>query len=126
MFLEAERIPAIIRNMQEHTNPGGYNLIVCAMDTEDYPCQMPFSFTFKVGDMSIIRIGNWSNTMKILATSIVEMRMEIEFNFGFAPCWQKKNKKAEMLRSCLQIEDKVIKKLLLGDDVSELLQKFQT
>ena len=42
MFLDADRIPAIIRNMQEHTNPGGYNLIVCAMDTEDYPCQMPF------------------------------------------------------------------------------------
>ena len=41
MFLEADRIPVIIRNMQEHTNPGGYNLIVCAMDTEDYPCQMP-------------------------------------------------------------------------------------
>ena len=52
MFLEAERIPAIIRNMQEHTNPGGYNLIVCAMDTEDYPCQMPFSFTFKEGELA--------------------------------------------------------------------------
>ena len=52
MFLEAERIPAIIRNMQEHTNPGGYNLIVCAMDTEDYPCQIPFSFTFKEGELA--------------------------------------------------------------------------
>ena len=52
MFLEADRIPAIIRNMQEHTNPGGYNLIVCAMDTEDYPCQMPFSFTFKEGELA--------------------------------------------------------------------------
>jgi len=38
MFLQAERIPAIIRNMQEQTSIGGYNLIVCAMDTEDYPC----------------------------------------------------------------------------------------
>ena len=52
MFLEADRIPAIIRNMQEHTNPGGYNLIVCAMDTEDYPCEMPFSFTFKEGELA--------------------------------------------------------------------------
>ena len=33
MFLQADRIPAIIRNMQDQTNPGGYNLIVCAMDT---------------------------------------------------------------------------------------------
>ena len=52
MFLDADRIPAIIRNMQEHTNPGGYHLIVCAMDTEDYPCQMPFSFTFKEGELA--------------------------------------------------------------------------
>ena len=29
MFLgRADRIPAIIQHMQEHTNPGGYNLIV--------------------------------------------------------------------------------------------------
>ena len=33
MFLNRERIPAIIKNMQEHTNPGGYNLIVAAMST---------------------------------------------------------------------------------------------
>ena len=52
MFLQADRIPAIIRNMQEQTNPGGYNLIVCAMDTEDYPCQVPFSFTFKEGELA--------------------------------------------------------------------------
>lgn len=52
MFLQADRIPAIIRNMQDQTNPGGYNLIVCAMDTEDYPCQVPFSFTFKEGELA--------------------------------------------------------------------------
>ena len=92
MFLEAERIPAIIRNMQD-TNLGGYNLIVCAMDTEDYPCQMPSRLPLKKEEWrSITRIGNWSNTMKILATSIVEMRMEIEFNFDLQPCWQRKNK----------------------------------
>ena len=52
MFLQADRIPAIIRNMQDQTNPGGYNLIVCAMVTEDYPCQVPFSFTFKEGELA--------------------------------------------------------------------------
>lgn len=52
MFLQADRIPAIIRNMQDQTNPGGYNLIVCAMETEDYPCQVPFSFTFKEGELA--------------------------------------------------------------------------
>ena len=52
MFLQADRIPDIIQNMQDQTNPGGYNLIVCAMDTEDYPCQVPFSFTFKEGELA--------------------------------------------------------------------------
>ena len=52
MFLQADRIPAIIQNMQDQTNPGGYNLIVCAMDTEDYPCQVPFPFTFKEGELA--------------------------------------------------------------------------
>ena len=52
MFLQAERIPAIIQNMQEHTTVGGYNLIVCAMDTEDYPCSVNFPFTFKEGELA--------------------------------------------------------------------------
>lgn len=51
MFLERDRVPAIIRNMQEQTRPGGYNLIVAAMDTEDAPCPMNFSFTFGVGEL---------------------------------------------------------------------------
>ena len=51
MFLNRERVPEIIRNMQEQTNPGGYNLIVCSMDTESHPCHMPFSFTFKEGEL---------------------------------------------------------------------------
>ena len=51
MFLNREQIPAIIHNMQEHTRVGGYNLIVCAMDTAAYPCPMPFSFTFKEGEL---------------------------------------------------------------------------
>ncbi len=51
MFLNRERIPAIIDNMQKNTKVGGYNLIVSAMSTEDYPCPMPFSFTFKAGEL---------------------------------------------------------------------------
>ena len=51
MFLNRERIPAIIDNMQRNTKVGGYNLIVCAMDTERYPCKNPFSFTFSEGEL---------------------------------------------------------------------------
>lgn len=51
MFLQADKIPSIIANMQNQTKVGGYNLIVCAMDTQAYPCTMPFSFTFKEGEL---------------------------------------------------------------------------
>lgn len=51
MFLESDRIPHIIRNMQESTADGGYNLIIAAMSTDDYPCPLPFSFTFKEGEL---------------------------------------------------------------------------
>lgn len=51
MFLDPDCIPHIIYNMQEHTNIGGYNLIVCAMDTAEHPCHMPFSFTFSEGEL---------------------------------------------------------------------------
>ena len=52
MFLNRDRIPAIIENMQKNTKVGGYNLIVCAMSTEDHPCPMPFSFTFKESELA--------------------------------------------------------------------------
>ncbi|MFA9487786.1 MULTISPECIES: SAM-dependent methyltransferase TehB [unclassified Mannheimia] len=52
MFLNRERIPAIVENMQKNTKVGGYNLIVCAMSTDDYPCPMPFSFTFAEGELA--------------------------------------------------------------------------
>ncbi|MGY4677056.1 SAM-dependent methyltransferase TehB [Pasteurella sp. P03HT] len=51
MFLNPERIPYIIQNMQEHTLSGGYNLIVSAMSTADVPCPVPFPFTFKEGEL---------------------------------------------------------------------------
>lgn len=52
MFLQPERIPHIIKNMQECTLPGGYNLIISAMSTDDFPCTVPFSFTLKSGELS--------------------------------------------------------------------------
>lgn len=52
MFLQRDRIPAIIKNMQANTKINGYNLIVCAMDTVEYPCSMPFSFTFKENELA--------------------------------------------------------------------------
>lgn len=51
MFLNRERIPSLIANMQACTAPGGYNLIVAAMDSHDYPCSLPFPFTFKAGEL---------------------------------------------------------------------------
>ncbi|MDA8479004.1 tellurite resistance methyltransferase TehB [Citrobacter sp. Awk 4] len=51
MFLEANTIPGLIANMQRCTKPGGYNLIVAAMDTEDFPCTVDFPFTFKEGEL---------------------------------------------------------------------------
>ncbi|PJG86594.1 SAM-dependent methyltransferase TehB [Conservatibacter flavescens] len=51
MFLDRQAVPAIIKNMQEQTNIGGYNLIVAAMSTDDVPCPMPFSFTFKENEL---------------------------------------------------------------------------
>lgn len=51
MFLDPARVDAVIDNMQEHTLPGGYNLIVCAMSTEEHPCPVRFPFTLKAGQL---------------------------------------------------------------------------
>lgn len=51
MFLEAKTIPGLIANMQRCTKPGGYNLIVAAMDTDDFPCIVGFPFAFKAGEL---------------------------------------------------------------------------
>lgn len=50
MFMDRDRVPAIIPNMQAHTNFGGYNLIVAAMSTEKYPFD-GFPFTFGEGEL---------------------------------------------------------------------------
>lgn len=51
MFLEANTIPGLIANMQRCTKPGGYNLLVAAMDTADYPCTVGFPFAFREGEL---------------------------------------------------------------------------
>ncbi len=51
MFFDPARVDAIIADMQEHTLPGGYNLIVCAMSTEEHPCPVRFPFTLKAGQL---------------------------------------------------------------------------
>ncbi|WP_422387194.1 tellurite resistance methyltransferase TehB [Buttiauxella ferragutiae] len=51
MFLERDTIPGLIANMQRCTKPGGYNLIVAAMDTEDFPCTVGFPFAFAEGEL---------------------------------------------------------------------------
>ncbi|MBS0969319.1 SAM-dependent methyltransferase TehB [Chimaeribacter arupi] len=51
MFLQPESIAPLLQQMQQATVPGGYNLIVAAMDSEDYPCVMPFPFTFRTGEL---------------------------------------------------------------------------
>lgn len=51
MFLEAQTIPRLINNMQRCTNAGGYNLIVAAMDTADFPCTVGFPFAFKEDEL---------------------------------------------------------------------------
>ena len=51
MFLEPRTIPGLIANMQRCTAPGGWNLIVAAMDTEDFPCTIGFPFAFKAGEL---------------------------------------------------------------------------
>lgn len=57
MFIRSENIDSVIANMQNCTVAGGYNLIVCAMDTEEYPCPMNFPFTFKAGQLKSMYQG---------------------------------------------------------------------
>ena len=65
--------------MQNHTNPGGYNLIVAAMSTPEVPCPLPFSFTFSEGELKeyykglgILRIQRkiWASYTKPMKTAI--------------------------------------------------------
>ncbi len=51
MFLDPARVDAVIADMQEHTLSGGYNLIVCAMNTAEHPCPVNFPFTLNTGQL---------------------------------------------------------------------------
>lgn len=51
MFIDPVRIDAIITDMHKRTFAGGYNLIVCAMSTEEYPSPVRFPFTLKAGQL---------------------------------------------------------------------------
>lgn len=52
MFLDPGRVDAVVTNMQSCTRPGGYNLIVAAMHTDNYPCPVNFPFTLGEGQLS--------------------------------------------------------------------------
>lgn len=52
MFLQPATIPQLIADMQASTRKYGYNLIVAAMETRDYPNTQGFPFTFKSGELS--------------------------------------------------------------------------
>lgn len=51
MFLQPQAIPRLIGDMQRATAAGGYNLIVAAMDSADYPKLEMFPFGFKEGEL---------------------------------------------------------------------------
>jgi len=51
MFISPANVDAILADMHKRTLPGGYNLIVCAMSTEEHPCPVPFPFTLKAGQL---------------------------------------------------------------------------
>lgn len=51
MFVDPTQIDAVINDMQQCTRAGGYNLIVCAMDTQAHPCPVGFPFTFGEGQL---------------------------------------------------------------------------
>ena len=57
MFLEAQTVQPLIAQMQQATNVNGFNLIVCAMDTDDIPAQPDFPFSFKAGELSALYEG---------------------------------------------------------------------
>lgn len=57
MFLDPDRVEAILADMQNHTTPGGCNLIVCAMDTAAHPCPIGFPFTFREGQLATVYRG---------------------------------------------------------------------
>jgi len=52
MFLDPARVEAVMADMRRCTAPGGHNLIVAAMDTDEHPCPIGFPFTLRTGQLS--------------------------------------------------------------------------
>ncbi len=52
MFIEPSKVDDVMADMRNSTLAGGYNLIVCAMNTEEHPCPVRFPFTFEAGQLS--------------------------------------------------------------------------
>jgi SAM-dependent methyltransferase len=89
MFLEAKTIPGLIANMQRCTRPGGYNLIVAAMDTDDYPCTVGFPFAFKPGELrNITKAGRCSNTTKTSANCTAPTPTATGLSCVSPRCWR--------------------------------------
>lgn len=57
MFLDPSSVDSVIADMQEHTLAGGYNLIVCAMSTEEHPCPVSFPSTLQAGQLREVYAG---------------------------------------------------------------------
>jgi tellurite methyltransferase len=57
MFIDPASFNAIIADMHKHTLVGGYNLIVCAMNTDEFPCSVPFPFTLATDQLREIYEG---------------------------------------------------------------------
>jgi len=57
MFLQPQAALQLVAHMQQTTKIGGYNLIVAAMDSQDYPCPGMFPFTFAPGQLHAAYAG---------------------------------------------------------------------
>jgi len=57
MFIDPSRVSAVLADMQRRTRTSGHNLIVCAMDSPDYPCPVNFPFTFRPGQLDAVYEG---------------------------------------------------------------------
>lgn len=110
MFLEAKTIPGLIANMQRCTKPGGYNLIVAAMDTADFPCTVGFPFAFKEGELRRYYEG-WE-MMKYNKTSVnctAPTPTVIVLNCVLRLCWRVKNNWTQTI--CMKmIRDEMVKR----------------
>lgn len=51
MFLQPNAVPHLIQNMQNATAPQGFNLIVTAMASEEYPAMPFFNCLFQTGEL---------------------------------------------------------------------------